>query len=423
MTVFFLAFALAAQDPLTIDDAVDIALQNAFSVRLAQSAVDQARANQAAAKGALGPQLSGQAQYVRLAQGVMNAFGAGGGATADSKQVNLNFSQLIDITGVSRSAVDSARFQTLAREMDLEASVNEVKNAVRAQFYQVLQTRALVGVQSDEVTSARQRLDNARRRFQAGDISQFDVLRFETDLKRSEQALLVAIGNFELAKQALNNLLGREIDTQFDPVDVGQLAPVGINADQADELAQENRPELRSGGFLVRSADELVDVEEGGLKPALSVGAQYSRVIDPSPGQFGQSLFGTLTLSFPLWDSGITRGRVAAAKEVRKQAEVRLEQTKLAVSLEVRNAYTRLVTAREAYDVAVSGQELAREALRLAQLRYDEGAGILLDVTTAQAELTRAQAAAVNARYEYLAAVAALQKAIGRDDLSAEVVN
>jgi outer membrane protein TolC len=47
----------------------------------------------------------------------------------------------------------------------------------------------------------------------------------------------------------------------------------------------------------------------------------------------------------------------------------------------------------------------------------------LLDVTTAQAELTRAQAAAVNARYAYLAAVAELQRAIGRDDLSVEGVN
>jgi outer membrane protein TolC len=235
--------------------------------------------------------------------------------------------------------------------------------------------------------------------------------------------LLAAIGDYELAKQNLNNLLGRPVDTIFEPVDVKELAPVEISVEEAEDLAEETRPEVLSGGYLVRSADELVDVQEGGLKPSLTVGAQYSKVFDPSPGQFGQSLFGTLTLSFPLWDSGITRGRVGAAKAVREQAEVRLEQTKLAVSLQVRSAYTRLMTARQAYDVAVSGVELAREALRLAQLRYDEGAGILLDVTTAQAELTRAQAAAVNARYAYLAAVAELQRAIGRDDLSVEGVN
>ena len=47
------------------------------------------------------------------------------------------------------------------------------------------------------------------------------------------------------------------------------------------------------------------------------------------------------------------------------------------------------------------------------------GGGILLDVTTAQAELTRAQAAVVTARYQYLSAVASLQRAIGTDDLTA----
>ena len=51
MTVFLLAFALSRQETLTIDDAVQIALQNAFTVRLAQSAVDEAQANQRAAEG------------------------------------------------------------------------------------------------------------------------------------------------------------------------------------------------------------------------------------------------------------------------------------------------------------------------------------------------------------------------------------
>jgi outer membrane protein len=107
-----------------------------------------------------------------------------------------------------------------------------------------------------------------------------------------------------------------------------------------------------------------------------------------------------------------------AAREVKEQAAIRLEQTKLGVSLEVRSALTRLSSARQAYDVAISGLAVATEALRLAQLRFDEGAGILLDVTTAQAESTRAQGAVVTARYQYLSAVAALQKAVGSDDLS-----
>ena len=424
MTAAFLGVALAGvlpcQSQLTVEEAVQIALENAFVVRIAQSQADEARARQGAARGSMGPQLSGTAQYVRLAEGVSFSTGGSGfgGSAADSKQINLVLSQLIDISGVSRNTVEAARYQRLSSEMGVEVQVNEVKNLVRAQFYQVLETRALVGVQSDELKSARQRLANAKLKAEAGEISQFDVLRLDSDARRSEQALLDAARNYALARQSLNNMLGRPIETEFEPLDVLDLVPVVVDVEKAVSLAQENRPEVRSGDFLVRAADRLVEVEKGGLKPSLTFSAQYSRAIDAAPGQTVQSLFGVLTMSFPLWDSGVTRSRTSAAREVKEQAAIRLEQTKLGVSLEVRSALTRLLSAREAYDVAVSGLAVATEALRLAQLRFDEGAGILLDVTTAQAESTRAHGAVVTARYQYLSAVAALQKAVGSDDLS-----
>lgn len=424
MTGLALGFAIASlavqQHPLTIDEAVQIAVNNAFNVRLAQSAAEQARANQAAAAGALRPQLNAQGQYIRLAEGVSFSSGGGGfgGSTADSKQVNLVLSQLIDISGVTRKTVEARRFQKLASETDVETQVNEIKNLVRTQYYIVLQTRELVRVQEVELTSVRQRLQNARLREAAGDVARFDVLRLETDEKRSEQALLEAQRNYDLAKQQLNNLLGRSVGTEFEPVEVTALPQVALSADDAVGVAQQQRPEVRSGAYLVQAADALVDVEAGGLKPSLNASAQYNRTIDPAPGQAAQSLFGILSISFPVFDGGITRARTRAAREFEEQAELRLDQTKLSVSLDVRSALTQLETARKAYEVALSGLALARESLRLAGLRYDEQAGILLDVTVAQGELTRAEAAVVTARYQYLTAVAALQRALGTDDLT-----
>lgn len=426
MTGLLWAFAVAATvagpTDLTLDDAVQIALDNAYAIRIAQSQADQAKANQGAAAGALRPQLNGQGQYTRLAEGVSNSFGGSGfgGSTSDSKQLNLTLTQLIDVFGVSRSTVEAARFQKLSSEMGVETQQNEIKSLVRTQFFKVLQTRSLIQVQDDEVKSAKQRLANAIVKEAAGDVSHFDVIRLQTELKRSEQALLSAKSDHKLARNGLNSLLGRAIDTEFDPVDVPAMDGEVIDPQDAIALAYELRPEVRSGGYLVQAADKLVEFEKGGLKPKVSVSAQYSRVIDPAPGQVVQSLFGIFTISFPLWDSGITRSRVTSARAARDQAALRLDQTKQNVELEVRNAITQLETAREAYEVATSGKEVAAEAFRLAQLRYDEGAGILLDVTTAQTELTRAQSAVVTARYQVLSAIAALQRAVGRDDLSVE---
>lgn len=420
--VLALAVLASQQQTLTVDQAVDLAVNNAFAVRAAQSSADQAKANQSVASGALRPKINATGQYVRLAEGVSFTAGGGGGgfsgSTADSKQINLVLSQLIDVFGVTRKSVEARKFQKLASESDVATQVNEVKNLARGQFYQTLQTRALVRVQEEDLQNAKRRLENAKKREAAGDVSHFDVLRLETDLKRSEQLLTEAQGNFSLAKQALNNILGRPVETDFDPQDASAPIDVQIAPDDAVAKAHANRPEVASGDYLVKAANSLAEFESGGLKPTFSFSAQYNRVIDPAPSQTVQSLFGILSISVPVSDAGITRARTRAAREAEEQAKIRLEQTKLAVSLDVRSALTRLETADKALVSALSGQDLAREALRLAQLRYDEGAGILLDVTIAQAELTRAQAAVVTARYQYLSAVAALQRALGTDDIT-----
>ena len=122
-------------------------------------------------------------------------------------------------------------------------------------------------------------------------------------------------------------------------------------------------------------------------------------------------------LSIPLYTSGIIDARVKAARSDEEIGKLRFEQLQLAVALDVRAAFTRYVSARSKLGVAQANEAVAREALRLADLRYDEGAGILNDVTTAQAELTAARAAVLTAIDEYLKAYAALQQAVGVDNL------
>ncbi len=123
-------------------------------------------------------------------------------------------------------------------------------------------------------------------------------------------------------------------------------------------------------------------------------------------------------LSFPIFDSGRTRHIVEQSLSDRDQAQIAFEQLLLDIALEVRTAYTQAKTAKEAYDVALNSERLAAEALRLAEIRYNEGAGILIDVTQAQADLTAAQGSVQTTKYQYLNAYAALLKAVGRDDLT-----
>lgn len=424
---------------LTIDDAVAEALENAFVIRIAESRVNQARYRERAASGQLGPRITFDANYTRFevengvsggatgggtggttsggtggATGGMGGFFAGSG---DSKTVQISLIQPLDISGTTRASVRAAEFATLAQEAGLGVDANDLKRDVRAQYFVVLQAQADVAIQSALIEESKQRLENARQRFEAGDIPRFDVLRLESDLLRSEQQLVDAYFRYVVAKQALNVLLGWPVETEYEVVAVSELPGVSESAFDLYLIALENRPEVEQLGFQIESLGQVASAEEAGRKPSLSISASHQRNIDPGFGQSRSTTLGGLQLSVPVFDSGITRNRVLAAREDEEQAKILFEQVLLGISLEVRQALTQLMNAAQALQVAIQAEEVAREALRIARLRFDEGEGILLEVTSAQAELVAAQGSLVRAQSAYLTGYAELQRAVGRDDL------
>ncbi len=118
-------------------------------------------------------------------------------------------------------------------------------------------------------------------------------------------------------------------------------------------------------------------------------------------------------MTFPIFDGGVTAQKI-------KEAELRLEQLKLVeaqlrqgIELQVRQAALNLGAAGEELATAGKTIEQAREALRLAQVRFREGVGTNLEVIVAQAALSQADAARVQALFSYNTARAQLERAVG----------
>lgn len=417
--------------PMSVDEAVQIALQNAFAVRTAESTMERARQQTASIRGSVSPQIVLQGTYIRWDDqgptamgGTMSTSGvvspqqsSSVAMPRDSKQVSLSASQPVDITGVLRLGVRSAQLNQKAQQLLVEAERLRVKQQVRESYYQVLQAKAFIEVRQEALVSSQERLSKARIRYEAGDLARFDVIRLETEVKNAEREVVQATNGYELSKQALNNLLGRPIETPFEPVHVADMPAVAQAVEAFVQVAQKNRPEVQALTVSVEALDKVRRIQESGSKPSLGLSIIHTRVIDPMVGQNEQSTYGVARLSWPVFDSGVTRANVRAAKQDVEQAKLRLEQAELGVSLEVRAAFTQCENTLKAYEFAVKAEELAQEAYRLAQLRFEEGAGILLDVIAARADLTAARGNRVFARYAYLSAFASLQRAVGSDSL------
>lgn len=400
-------------DLLTLDQALNQAMKNAFSLRIAQSQIEKAKQTERQAKGIFGPSVTLNGNYSRFDGAVQG----GGSGSGDTTTASVTVSQILDIVGVNKKAADASRLVRMAAEAGFGAEANSLKLAVRTAYFNVLLSESLVKVQQDFKTSAQTRYDKAKIRFDEGGIPRFDVLRFENDLRKAEQAVVQAEGGLKTAKQALNNAISRPIETEFDVQGPVELPRLPDDPSSLVVAAIKNRHEVKQTEYRIDSLEYVAEAQSGGLKPSLIVQATHTRNIDPFPGQGSQGTSGAIVLSFPVFDSGITQAKVESARQDKEQAKIGFEQLLLGIALEVRTTHTQAMTAKRALDVAMDGERLAAEALRLAQIRYDEGAGILVDVIQSQADYTAAQGSVQTQKYAFLTAIAALEKATGIDGI------
>lgn len=407
---------------LTLGQALEIADKNAFPVRIALKRRDKALEQERSALSSLGPRLDAAANYSNQKTEFSSGGGSGGGAFGPEgwnqyKSVTLTLSQSVDINGLAHRAAEGLRFQRQAEEENVQTERAALHTDVRTRYLTLLQNIELERVQEDALKAATERLDKANIRFREGAIPRFEVLRLEADQKNTQQNLVTARGNTELARQDLNNTMGVPIETVYEPtpVDIVPVAETAVN--DLVSAAMNNRSEIRQSQYLVLSLMRNRDVAYQDIKPSLNLSATHTQYFDPP--SFTTQKFDQVAakLSGPIYDSGVGRRKIQAANRDVEIAQLQLEQLSLGVALSVRRATTNAFTASRSLEVAKANVDVAREALRLAQLRYDEGAGILLDVIVAQADLTAAQANLVNANYRYLQAYAQLQRAVGSDDL------
>ncbi len=406
---------------LTIDEAVDIAARNAFSVQLQQSEVEKSRQRVRENQGTLGPRVTLSGNYQRNEKEISTEIAPGQSIVTqplDSRTASASFTMPIDISGNIGRIVRASKANLLASEQTLLATKNDVKLNVRRTYLNVLRAEEQIEVAKLAVQEAEERLRNARAEEAAGTKARIDVIRIEAQLAQVQSDLITAINQHTLAKQSLNNAMGRPIETEFQTAKLSGLPNAPLNADEVDKVAKSLRPEAKALEKTREALGLIARATERGLQPTLDVGVNHQRNFDATGfSSRDQTTVGTLSLNWPIFDSGVTRARVKQARQDEEQAEIQLQQVLLGISLEVRQAITNLTNASARLIVAERQLVAAEENYRISKVRLAAGEGITLEITDALNQLTQARNAVVFARYDYWTAYSELQRAVGIDNL------
>ncbi len=336
--------------------------------------------------------------------------------------VQLRLEKLIFDAGGTRARIGAAKLDEEAAFFDFADTIQRVLYDTRVAFFRVLLNRSLITVREDSVQLLGEELDNQKRRFEAGTVPRFNVLRAEVELSNERPNLIAARNNYRISLNDLAKLTAVDYRAE-DPL-TPAVEAAGRLSDEARPIALEaclqsaalNRPLLKRLARTVQAEKSLINAEVSGYYPRLagfgSYGYQHEQFADDLEKNDGGYVAG-VEGRWDIFDGLETKGRVDQAKARYQGALLDFENTRRQVELEVRSAHSRYIESIELMESQVKNVEQAQEALRLAQSRFDAGTGTQLDILDARTSLTDAQSTELSARFDFNAALADIERATG----------
>lgn len=394
-------------DPL-LDQLVRDGLERGADVKLAVARVEEAEAALREARALLFfPEIDGNAGASRsrtLQFGTGNSFNLG---------VSTSFE--VDLWGRLRRAERSVQDQLLATQYGRD-TVMLTLAATIARTYFTARSLDSQYVASQEILQATtQSLDLARKRLDAGLTSGLDVYQAESSRSAAAAQTKEIIRQRAAIVHQLGLLTGR-MDLKVDPKDINflpvpPLPPAGLPSDLL-----ERRPDVRQAEAQLEAATERIGVAKAAQFPTLRLTGSFGVASSELDSLFsaGSTVWSVgAGLVGPILDGGRYRARTAQAEAQAKQAEAVYQRAVETAFRDVSDALSNVRLAADTETDLTVRLNAARNALRLAQRRYEQGYSAYLEVLDAQRTLNDAQLQFIRNRQAYLTYTVDLMNSLG----------
>lgn len=419
--------------PITLSQAIEIALRNNKQLEGARVVLDRSRAQLSEAVAAQFPSLdlstdfeyskssSVELQNKRLFENFRQAVDSGQPAsfnpndetsTTITPQIELSYN--IYTGGRIGAGVTRAEKQLRRDQLEVEVTLEDTRFTATRDYYALQNADAQVAIEQARVEDATQTLRDAQLLEQAGLGTRFDVLQAEVQLANANQTLTRAIADQRSARSQLAQTLSVAPDIQLTAADeIRESGTWQLPLEDSVVLAFKNRAELEQQLLDREVSEQDRRIALADRLPQVSLFANYN-VFDNFDDAFEVTdgyAFGA-RLRWSLFDGGRAQARAQQAESNIALAETRFADQRNQVRLQVEQAYYDLIANKE--NIATSQQSIvtARESLRLARLRFQAGVGTQTDVINSQTELTTSRGNFLRAIIGYNQALNILQRAV-----------
>jgi len=403
---------------LSLGDALKLALTHNKSLQSALQEEQVSRGRVIEAYSNVLPSLTATAGYTHLDE--VPGFDVGGQSVAigdvDNYSAGLEVKQPLFRGGGIPAAWRAARWYSLLANEGVRGAVQGVIYEVAHAYYDTLLAQHLYEVNRDAVESAKAHLRDVQVKRAQGIASDFDVLRAEVDVSLFQADMIQQRNRIHLAKTRLLRAVGVSQDSEVTLSGELTYSPMKPVLDEAVRLAYQNRPDLYQAELSVELQQEALRIARSDYWPKVNAWARQQWANpDPHTSEvgWGNAWSAGVSVDWPLFDGLGREGRVLQERARLRQQDIQLVDAEERALLEIRQAMLSLRDAEEFVESQRMNLDRAKEALRLAQVEYQQGIAEAVTLTEARAALTRARGLYYQAVYGHTVARLDLQRSMG----------
>lgn len=418
LSVALLAMArhASAQIPrrLTLADAEQAALKNHPRIGSANLNAQAAKSIVTEAKSALYPFMAGNFTSVGAEHNATLAAGTIQTSSLYSRvAAGVTISQLITDFGRTADLVESAKLRASAQEQAAGSVRAAILLQVDQAYFQALAADTVLKVAQAVVENRRLNLRQVRALAQSSLKSTLDVSFAEVAASDAELGLFRAENDAQSARARLAAAMGMSAAEQFELVDEGLPAAPDSSLDGLIADAMKNRPDLQALQLSRDASQRFARAERDLSRPAISGMAVAGGLPATDPRLRGTYGAAGINVAVPILNGKLFAARRTEAELRAQAAQKDVEDLAITIAEQVRIAWLDANTAFRRLGVTARLVAQAEQSLRLAQTRYENGLGSIVELNQAELSQVSAEITAAAAKYEYLGRRAALSFAIG----------
>lgn len=411
----------------TIKDAVQVAFINNKAIQIQEEEIESAKANVTDAQGRFLPvfNVAGSYFYNEAVLNVSQSLAAGSkkdvGITTgyqNDHRIDFSVQETIYNGGANSANLKQARIGLKIQQETLRKARLDVEFETKRLFYGLLLAYETKRIAQDLVDQAQAHYEETNSRFGQGTASRFDVLQSKVQVSKLMPQLVQAENAIDLIKAEFKKLLS--LDMRRDIEITGELGYDFIEIKEEDFLQEsyQHNPQMILKLLGVDLNKWGIEYAKAGWLPQVNASFGYGYRSNNPRNMFNykHTNWGVgAVVTLPIFDGFATLAKVEEARARYMQSVISKEDIVDQIALDVVDACLNLKQAKAIIDAEKDSVGEAKEALRLSEVRFNNGVGINLDVLDAQVSLAQVEQSLAQGKYDYIMAKAQLDKTMGKE--------